>query len=370
MPASSTSRMLRHHPLVFADHVTRLSLDNAIANLCQEANIDRLTAASGISVLFDFSNCWFIDLDATHWMLNLIRALRAGENNRVALRLPVIGKAEESNIGSFLIRWQFFNVLTKVAGPATDFLSEEQAPHIFDDPKYRESIREDAYGRPLPMLTSRLLAIAGAFVDREFPLEPQLDAFVSRVRDVLLLQALAQSCHIEHENAGTLISFIAEEGCTNAILHAEGDYTLTSMQIVDDELARLLQCKPQLQIVISDNGIGIPDVLRRAAAEGRISAKTLPENHSELIELFASQTISVDSAIIAAATRPGVASNPQNRGLGLHHLITYASDLGADVLIRSGHAAVQFEGAEVTRQYSKFTESIGTVITVAIPISN
>lgn len=360
--------MLRHHNLIFADHVTRLSLDNAIANFCESANVDRVNAMHDTSVLFDFSHCWFIDLDAVHWLLNLIRALRVAPNNRVALRLPEIDWANQNNVWSFLIRWRFFDALSQVAGPASDFLSEEQAPHIFDAPKYRESIRHDAYGRPLPLLTSRFLAIAGAFVDRTLPLEPQLAAFVSPVRDVLLLQALAQSCKISHDNAGTLISFIAEEGATNAILHADGDYTLTSMQIVDGDLSRLLKCKPHLQIIISDNGLGIPDVLRRAAAEGRISAKILPEDHAQLIELFASQEISVDSAIIAAATKPGVSGNPQKLGLGLHHLITYAADLGAEVLIRSGYAAVRFLNAEVARQYSRFTESMGTVITVTIPL--
>lgn len=365
---ATTMPALRHYDLAFTDHVTRLSLDNAIGNFCEEAQVRRLTAAHDTSVLFDLSRCWFIDLDAAHWLLNVFRALRTGTNNRVALRLPEVDRAEQSNVWSFLIRWRFFDVLSKVAGPATDFLSDEQAPHMFDAPKYREAIRNDAYGRALPLLTARLLAMAGAFVDKDLPLEPQLEAFVSPLRDVLLLQALAQSCQIDSENAGTLISFIAEEGSTNAILHAEGDYTLTSMQIVDGDLARLLRRKPHLQIVISDNGMGIPDVLRRAAAEGRISAKTLPDDHAELIELFASQAISVDSAIIAAATQPGVASSPHSRGLGLHHLITYAADLGAEVLIRSGYAAVAFVDSDVARQYSRFTESLGTVITVTIPI--
>jgi anti-sigma regulatory factor (Ser/Thr protein kinase) len=361
------TQMLRHYDLHFTDRVTRLALDDGIENLCRAAHLTQVLEARDTSVLFDLSGCWFIDLDAAHWLLNLIRALLSGENNQVALRLPEVDWANENNIWSFLIRWRFFDALSNVAGSAADLLAEDQASHIFDTSRYRESVRVDAYGKPLPLLTSRLLAIAGAFVDRTFPLEPQLAAFVSPVREVLLLQALAQSCKINHENAGTLISFIAEEGCTNAILHAEGDYVLTSMQIVDGELPRLLQCAPHLEIIISDNGMGIPDVLRLAAAEKRISKTTLPEDHSELIELFASQEISVDSAIIAAATKPGVASNPLSRGLGLHHLITYAADLNGEVTIRSGHAAVQFEGAEVTKQYSKFTESLGTVITVTIP---
>jgi hypothetical protein len=355
-----------HDDLIFKDRVTRRDIDTAIKNYCLEVGVTKLGAIRSASALFDFSRCWWIDLDAAHWLLNIVRVFRQSDN-ALRIRLPDVETADQSNVWSFLIRWRFFAALTKVAGPATDFLSEDQAARIFDTPKYREGVRMDPYGRRLPLLTDRLLAVAGAFVDRTLPLQPQLDAFVHPFRDIMLLQALSQWCGISHDDAGSLISFMAEEGSTNSILHAEGDYTLSSMQIVDAELADMLNSEPHLEIVISDNGIGIPEVLRRAEQAGTISARELPEDHGELIELFASKDLSVDSAIIAAATQPGVSSEPGRRGFGLHHFIRYAGELNANVLIRSGHAAVLFEGGSVTRQYNRFAESLGTLITVSIP---
>lgn len=355
-----------HESLVFARNVTRVEIDLSITNLCQKLGAERLSDLRDVDVTLDFSGSHFIELDAAHWLLNILRIFRKYDN-AIVIRLPDVLLASDSNIWSFLLRWRFFNMLYKVAGPATDFLTDDQAPHLFDEPKYRESRRTDPYGHTLPLLTDRLLAIDGAFVDRSLPLEPQLEAFVWPFRDVLLLNALAQSCGIASDDAGSLISYISEEAARNAILHADGDYTLSSMQIIDEELAGILGCDTQLKIIISDNGLGIPDVLRRAVSTGAISTKDLPEDHASLIELFASKEISVDSAIIAAATLPGTRGTRRSRGLGLHHLITYAADLDARVVIRSGFAAVQFDGGEVTRHYKGFSESLGTLITVTIP---
>lgn len=353
-------------PITFARSVSRVELDISMTNLCQAIGVQRLSDIRNENIVLDFSRSHFIDLDAVHWLLNIVRILRQSDNS-VQLRLPEVEAAADSNVWSFLIRWRFFDALSKVAGSASELLTDDQAPRIFDEPKYHEARRVDPYGRKLPLLTSRLLAIAGIYIDRTLPIEPQLDAFVWPLRDVLLLNALAQTCDIDHETAGSLISFISEEAARNAILHAEGDYTLSSMQIIDDELAVILGKEPQLLIVISDNGMGIPDVLRHAVASGAVRETDLPEDHASLIKLFASKEVSIDSAFIAAATLQGTKGTPHSRGLGLHHLVQYAAELNADVVIRSGFAAVQFQGGEVVREYNGFSESLGTLITASIP---
>lgn len=366
MPEPTIQELGHHVPIPFARSVSRVELDVSMTNLCQTIGVQRLADIRSENIVLDFSVSNFIDLDAAHWLLNIVRILRQCDNS-VLLRLPEVEAAAASNVWSFLIRWRFFEALSEVAGPATEFLTDDQAPRMFDEPKYHEARRVDPYGRKLPLLTNRLLAIAGVFIDRSFPIEPQLDAFIWPLRDVLLLNALAQTCDIPHNDAGSLVSFISEEAARNAIVHAEGNYTLSSMQIIDEELAVVLRKEPQLLIVISDNGMGIPDVLRRAVRSGAISATDLPDDHAKLIELFASKEVSIDSAIIAAATLEGTKGTPHSRGLGLHHLVQYAADLHADVVIRSGYASVQFRDGEVVRQYNGYSESLGTLITVSIP---
>lgn len=368
----------RAYTLEFGYHVRRSDLDLSIRRLCTKNGVKELSDLTHGDIRLDLSESAFIDLDATLWLLGIIRYLRDAGNS-IQLHLPDVLEAAESSLWSYLLRWDFFDALARVAGPPSMFLSPAQMRTLSTRSRYsRPRQRRDASGNFTPMSTDRLLAISGLFIERMDPIQPQLDAFVWPLRDVILLNALAQYCGIDHQNAGALISYISEEAVRNAILHASSDYVLCSMQVIDDKLTNHLNLpNASLRIVISDNGRGIPDVLRQAIEEGIVDHADLPEDEASLINFFTSRNLSMDTAMlhaqdkamIRAATQPGIRSTLTTKGMGLHYLLKYATQMSATVSIRSGHGEVTFRDGVPMTQSNDFDQALGTLIVVDVPIA-
>jgi Histidine kinase-, DNA gyrase B-, and HSP90-like ATPase len=364
-----TDRPLESVRLTLDGRVTRPALDSLIDDLCSRALVQGVRDLRGRIVHFDLSRARFVDLDVSLLLITVIGALREA-GNLVQLTLPHAERADSNNVWSFLIRWKFFDALRNFGDLPENLLSDEQLQRVDDSPRYRQRRGLDESGRDSLLFTERLLAISALRLDNELPREDQVNAYLSRFRDQrILIRALTLACGLEHDDADSLLSYIATEGLRNSLDHAKGNYSMVAMQVLDQELAAIANQDPALILVIVDDGIGIPRVLREAKEEGLITGQDLPADDVSLIEMFASIEVARDSMIIAASTSQGIRSDRRRSGMGLFFLRDYVSKLGGRLTIRSGKGVVQFAEDQEPRRMDFRSESPGTVVKIEIPLT-
>jgi len=357
--------------------VTRHELDDAVQQLCQKRGVSDLEQIESQEIQFDLQQARFLDLDAALWLLMILQLLRS-RRNIVRLQLPKVESALDSQLWSFLLRWDFFGALRRLAGPVSNFLGSEQTLLLDTDSLYRKPRQiRDERGKLVDVFTPQLFAISTLAIEPLDPLKPQLDAFAWPLQDVLLLTALAQRCGIPNERAGSLISFMSEEAVQNT-RHAGGKHVLCCMQTIDhkNKLASYLNTGPVLRIAIADNGSGIPSVLRQAIDQGIIKATDVPDAEAAQIQYFASRELSADAAkrlaednaLTRIATQEHITSEPGAEGMGLHNLVKFAEQMSANVTIRSGRGEVTFVTGGTPVGSSSFCQALGTLIVIDIPI--
>jgi hypothetical protein len=135
-----------------------------------------------------------------------------------------------------------------------------------------------------------------------------------------------------------------------------------------------------LHFIVTDNGMGIPNLIRRALAD-RI--KSLEDRDSALIEYFAGEELVektirelLDSALVVASTAKHVSSEPdpdRRRGLGLFYLKQLTLERGGELRIRSGRAVVTFGDRKRGKQGDAYCrdgliDSPGTSVRVVLPL--
>ena len=114
-----------------------------------------------------------------------------------------------------------------------------------------------------------------------------------------------------------------------------------------------------LTLVICDNGIGIPKVLRTAFKQKGSDA--------ELIKYFTEPDMILDSRLIKISVEKGVTSKPEREGWGLYYLKSLVLSQGGELRIRSGGACVDFTESQ-TVDYDHMINSPGTMMRILAPL--
>jgi hypothetical protein len=363
LDATKTAYRLRPTGRLF-----RTELDRLLAQLCRSLRVPSIRNIKEHFIHFDFEQVTFIHLDATVWLVILIAELRE-RGNDVLLTLPDTQNVSESEMWSFLIRWRFFKAVADNVDLLENILEHSQLGHVFEKPKYAQGIGFDDRGRETPLFSTRLFPIAELSVSKtNIDVDDEIDEFLRVYRDLLLMKALCTACGVLHDNAEQFLSYILAEGVINSCDHSRGDRSLVAMQVIDARLSRVAGVDPCLVIVVADNGIGIPEVLRSAKREGKITLQDLPQDDANLIESFTQLTVLKDSLLVEASTSPGMRSDRTRGGMGLYYARYYAEELGAVMRVRSGSAEVIFspDGETTSTDYSH--TSPGTVVKFEVPL--
>jgi signal transduction histidine kinase len=187
-----------------------------------------------------------------------------------------------------------------------------------------------------------------------------LDRFIERVREPVIVDAISTRCGWDRSLTRTFFQRVVREGVDNALLHGKGTFANVAMRMDEKNLT----------LVVCDNGVGIPEVMRRAFKESDAEQykSLLRGSDVELIKFFTQPELIVDSRLIKHATQEGTTSRPERKGLGLYYLKSIVLNHGGELRIRSGKACVDFTPLDTTTEYDNMLESPGTMLRILTPL--
>lgn len=175
--------------------------------------------------------------------------------------------------------------------------------------------------------------------------------------DKVTISALGQLCGWDLSHAKTFLHRILREGLLNSLLHSEGSFSNISMRID----------KKNLTVAISDNGVGIPAVLRYAFKQSSAHKSLLKSSDVELIKYFTHPKIVLDSHLIKLSVEKGTTSKPERSGIGLYYLKSFVIAHGGELRIRSGRGCVDFKKSKTEVKDNLFNSS-GTMLRIQTPL--
>lgn len=351
--------------LQFPAHTQLADLDRQIAKIID--NKTDILAIAGETIAFDMSRCRFLDLDVALRLLPLLAELKQA-GNTIGLFLPYLKPHEtaaDNALWSFLLRWRFFEALRRHVDDPENLLPADQVEHMYERSRYAQATIRDESNRPTLSFTHRMMAIHSLMPDPDLRPADQVDAFLSEYRDLILFRALTTECGFDSDDAYQTLSFIAEEGVLNAVAHANGTFALVAMQLRERDTE---YDRPVLILSVADDGIGIPEVLRRAKAENRLRLPSLPTRDRDLLFLYTTFELVQDSLLVAASMEEQTTSSPGRKGMGLYFLKTEVEKFGASLSIRSGHALVELSGGEWRTKRDGLPYCRGTTLKIVIPV--
>lgn len=332
-------------------------LEGALAKECKKIDSSDVYSTNRGAFHFDLSRSEWFDLGTLLWFITLLNALRRA-GNEVTVRFADRGDAAFEKVWGFLLRWRFFDVLSDVVGDPLGVLVSSQHEHLSLKPLYSEPRNLEVDGVSLHTHGSRLLEIAsfGLPQTRE-PEENSLAGLLLNYADEVLITALREHCGWNEREARNFATYVIREGVKNSGAHANGSFGLVAMRLD----------KRKLHLAMSDNGVGIPQVLRSAAERKELTLGTVETgSDADLIRYFATPEFAHDSMLVRLAVRKGVTTS-HGSGLGLYYLKRYVLQHGGELRIRSGRALVDF--TEQTEDPSDgYFVSPGTTLRVILPL--
>ena len=311
-------------------------------------------------LIFDLSNTYWHDLGALLWLISLLHKLKKQSNDlQILLPEPVDEKGER--VWDFLIRWRFFETLAVCVDAPVNLLKPEQVPHMKRESKYTLPTVHDEYGRNVMGHTLRILEMTTKIQPSESQTstETDLSRFLQKYNDQIIIYALSQLCGWDTSLTMTYVQRVIREGLENSFAHSEGTFSNISM-ILD---------KKNLTLVICDNGIGIPKVLRNAFQSSDNHKDLLRSSDVDLIKYFTEPDLIIDSRLIKYSVEKGTSSKRERKGLGLYYLKSLVLSQGGELRIRSGRACVDFtKSGEQT--YDNMIGSPGTMLRIQTPLKD
>ncbi len=310
--------------------------------------------------VFDFSESYWFDLGCLLWLISLLHVLRK-QDNELQLIFPEPKDSTAKNLWHFLIRWRFFETLTKCVDDPVNLLKPHQLPYTRLLGKYGLAEGKDEHGKDAFLHTLKLLEITTIRADSEEKGAPEagLEGFLARYHADVAEKALRQLCGWDEVVATAFRQRILREGIRNSILHAQGSFATIALRVD----------RSNLTLAIADNGIGIPETLRRAFRESGVRTELVEKSDVDLIKFFTEPEMIVDSRFIRLSVEKGITSRPGHAGEGLFYLKSLVLSQGGELRIRSGKACVDFTSAKAT-PYDDMVASPGTVIRIITPLKS
>jgi len=187
--------------------------------------------------------------------------------------------------------------------------------------------------------------------------DTELSRFLKKYNDKIIISAFSQLCGWDLSITKNFFHRVIKEGIQNSFLHSGGTFSNTSM---------LLDVK-NLTLVVCDNGIGIPRVLREAFSQSDSHKTLIKSSDVDLIKYFTDPDLVIDSRWIKYSVQKGITSRKDREGLGLYYLKSLVLEQGGELRIRSGRACVDFttSGEE---SYDDMIDSPGTMLRIRTPL--
>lgn len=352
----------------------QLDLEKATSRSLDQAGIATLDAARGRFFVFDLSGSYWHDLGALLWFVALLHRLRL-QGNDLQLVFPEPDSQTGAKAWDFLIRWRFFETLALCVDDPANLLRPDQLPHLKRSPQYGSGSKGlDEFGRETILRTLRLLEIRTIFCKGRGSLGMKTEHEKLQSMDRLVaIGALSSLCGWDPNVTRMFVQRVAREGIQNSFLHAHGTFVNVSYRVD----------KHFLTLAISDNGQGIPQVLRDALQQGIIPSGPSRDSDVELIQYFTEPQMILDildptkqipsdqpdSGFIRLSTQQGVSSRPGHAGAGLYYLKSLVLRQGGELRIRSGKACVDFiPGKTEPETQDGMLESPGTLLRIRAPL--
>ncbi len=340
-------------------YLKQLKLEKTIAKAFQAEHIDGLDKACGRYIIFDLSRSYWHDLGTLLWLIAVLHKLRI-QGNDIQLIFPEPTDSKGEKLWDFLLRWQFFHALSLCVDQPANLLSRKQLSHLDRVSQYRHAKGTDQFGDETVLHTLRILEISTFSAEEKDPeqVEKQQRQF-DKLEGQVIVGALSQMCGWDNQVTRTFMQRVLREGIRNSLLHAKGSFVNLSMR---------LDAK-NLTLAISDNGAGIPRVLRAAFQESGARKKLLKYSDADLIKYFTEPEMILDSKLIRISTEKGVSSESERAGVGLYYLKSHVLKQKGELRIRAGKACVDFTSRK-TDANDALLESPGTLLRIQTPLEN
>lgn len=330
-------------------HLKQFVLEEQICRSLQDANLPGIDDIRDQLLVFDLSGSYWHDLGALLWLVSLLHKLKR-QRNAIQLLLPEPDDEKGQHAWDFLIRWRFFDALSQCVDDPANLLRPHQVPMTMKRSRYALRTGIDEYGQETFLHSSRILEITTLRPGQQMSFEEtRLGGFLQKYHNKIMISALSRLCNWDYSLTRAFIQRVLREGVLNSVLHSQGSFANISMR---------LDAK-NLTLAISDDGIGIPAVLRNAINKMGSDA--------ELIKYFTEPDSVLDSRLIELSVEKGVTSCLERKGSGLYYLKSLVISQGGELRIRSGGACVDFTASRVT-DYDDMLTSPGTMMRIRAPL--
>jgi len=356
--AINVSSQKRHVRISVTGDLKQYTFEEQILSEFKKANLLYMDSARDEFLEFDLRGSYWYDLGTLLWFVSLLHKLKK-QGYSFELKFPEPKDTQGKNLWDFLIRWRFFEALSECVADPVNLLEPEQVPHMGKQSRYAIPIGVDEYGQEAFLHSSRILEITTIpYGDKEPRDQTTLGSFLEKYNDKIIISALSQRCGWDYSLTKTFVQRVVSEGIHNSFLHSEGSFSNISMR---------LDAK-NLTLAISDNGIGIPTVLRSALHEIDSLKDLLEGSDVDLIKYFTEpEMILLDSRLIQFATKEGTSSKVGHKGVGLYYLKSIVLSQGGELRIRSGTACVDFTESK-TEDHDNMLNSPGTMLRIITPL--
>lgn len=333
-------------------------LDAQLALELAGHGIDSWRGVSDSRWTFDLTRTEWWDLGALLWLVSLFNHLKR-QGNELQLELPEPSSAPAQKLWSFFIRWRFFKLIEKRVDLPINLLPPHLIPSLALESKYAlgHPWVGDTRGDAQFAHTLRLQEIVSYSSADSTSGQPgaAYDEAAAQHADTTIADALRLNCGWEKGKAVRFIREVFSEAKTNAFLHSGGTYVATAMRTDERHLT----------MAVSDNGDGIPVVLRRALKEMRLPALE-SRSDADLITFYTEPQLLKDSQLIRAAAKSGVYHASSYPGRGLYYARQWVEEAGGEMRVRSGRACVVFARGKAEPQ-DGLVDSPGTTVRVVVP---
>jgi hypothetical protein len=353
----NVSRQKRQVCISLTGDLKQRPFEEQILNGLQNASLLDLDSVRDEFLEFDLGESYWYDLGALLWFVSLLHKLKK-QGCTLGLKFPQPKDTKGEKLWDFLIRWRFFEALSECVADPVNLLEPEQVPHMRKQSGYRSPMGVDEYGQEAFLHSSRILEITTIPCGNKEPRdETTLGSFLEKYNDKIIISALSQHCAWDYSLTKTFVQRTVSEGIHNSFLHSKGSFANISMR---------LDAK-NLTLAISDNGIGIPKVLRDAFRQTYSREDLLKASDVDLIKYFTEPDMILDSQLIEFSTQRGVTSNVGRRGIGLYYLKSVVLNQKGELRIRSGTACVDFTQSKVHGR-DNMLNSPGTMLRIITPL--
>ncbi len=329
----------------------QFSFEEEILRCVRQAGLSDVKNLEGRFLIFDLTQTQWHDLGTLVWFVSLLNTMRK-QKNEIQIVFPEADTG--GRVWDFLIRWKFFDALRDCVDDPANLLTPHQIPlSKKDNTRYRTSKIIDEFGQESALYTNRILEITTIWLQQKFEKEPiELNKYYEKV----VLGTLSKKCGWDEVTTENFVNVALKSSVRNSAVHSEGNFVNVAMRIDGKNLT----------VVIADNGIGIPEVLRSTFKQSQKYKDLLSGSDAELIKFFTEPDMVVDSRYIKWSVQ-GATSRSELKGLGLYYLKTLVVGQGGELRVRSGRGCVDFNPDGIVPR-DDLIGSTGTMLRIRTPL--